>query len=116
MRLGLSVISACLCACGTIALAASGPFDGYWAIQRGTCFPSRVVTPGGKWVVKNNSFTLAWSADRVPYKCTAEIAADGSFDNQACELPMTGKFAGDQLNLKFQTKQSHCEVAATRAK
>jgi hypothetical protein len=69
-----------------------------------------------KWVVKDNSFTLTWSADRVPYKCIAPIGADGSFDNQTCEVPMSGKFTGDQLNLKFQTKASHCEVAATRAK
>ena len=48
--------------------------------------------------------------------CAVQIKSDGTFDNQSCDLPMSGKVTGDTLQASFKSPEALCDITATREK
>ncbi len=48
--------------------------------------------------------------------CAVQIKSDGTFDNQSCDLPMSGKVTGDTLQASFKSPEAFCDFTVTREK
>lgn len=48
--------------------------------------------------------------------CAVQIKSDGTFDNQSCDLPMSGKVTGDTLQASFKSPDALCDFTVTREK
>ncbi len=109
-------------ACITIAVFAAtaataqqrGSFDGkYVGLMK--CFPAGRYNFNGM-TIRGNKFDLYFTFGGSRRGCSVQIKADGMFDNQACDVPMTGKITGDTIEIHFKTQDAVCDVSATREK
>jgi hypothetical protein len=76
----------------------AGPFDGIWLGQTNVC------SPPGNWMVGNHGvtaskFTLISVNQGLTKACAIEIQPDGTFSNQACDVPASGWIKDDIMEL-----------------
>jgi hypothetical protein len=76
----------------------AGPFDGIWLGQTNIC------SPPGNWMVGNlrvtaSKFTLISVNQGLTKACAIEIQPDGTFSNQACDVPASGWIKDDIMEL-----------------
>lgn len=66
--------------------------------------------------IRQGRFTLTFKTTRGAgnVSCALQIAPDGSFDNQSCDLPTSGKMIGEKLEATFKSPDAICEISATR--
>jgi hypothetical protein len=89
-----------------------GPYDGRYS---GTmkCAPTGTYRLNGL-TIQQSKFNFTFTFDRRSQSCPVEIHQDGTFNNQNCALPMSGKITGDKLEMKLKSQDVFCDVSATR--
>ena len=60
------------------------------------------------------SHTFKTSRGAGSLSCAVAIRPDGTFDNQACDLPTAGKADGGKLDFTFKSPEKICDVHLTR--
>jgi|SRR5689334_17361966 hypothetical protein len=95
--------------------APSYPFDGHYG---GTMNCSGSNARFGGLTVRQGKFSHAYKSSRGAgtRSCSLRIQPDGSFDNQDCDLPTTGKASADGIEFSFKGPERICEVHLTRDK
>ena len=113
----MCVLGLMLLSCPLLAQtpAKAGPFDGKWDSESLKCTPTASSARISGMTVKNSQVSFTWTVGGVRRTCTADIAADGSFANKSCELPIYGKFSAKKAELNFQSDQRMCNVAYVRS-
>lgn len=61
-------------------------------------------------------FSFRTSRGAGTLSCAVQIKSDGTFDNQSCDLPMSGKVTGDTLQASFKSPDALCDFTVTREK
>lgn len=93
-----------------------GTYDGKYA---GTmrCFGHSNARVNGL-TVRQGRFVFSFKTTRGAgtLSCAVQIKSDGTFDNQACDLPMSGKVTGDTLQASFKSPDALCDFTVTREK
>lgn len=93
-----------------------GPYDGKYAGAMKCVGGSNARMNG--LTVRQGRFTLNFKTTRGAgtLSCTVQIKSDGTFDNQSCDLPMSGKVTGDTLQASFRSPEALCDLTITREK
>jgi len=91
-------------------------FEGKWNAQSVQCTPAGSTTRFSPITIRGTKFTTRWTRDGRTLSCDLTIAADGSFANKTCDVPSSGKFAGDAMELSIQSQERICKIAFTREK
>jgi hypothetical protein len=92
----------------------AGPFDGRYSGKM-TCFPSRSPAVQLRGLnIKGSKFTFDFRYNESHRFCPVQIKTDGTFDNQTCDVPMSGKADGKTLTIHFKTQDAICDVTAAR--
>jgi hypothetical protein len=95
---------------------AKAPFDGKWNAQSVQCTPAGNTTRFSPITIKGTKFATRWTRDGRTLSCDLTIAADGTFANKSCDVPSSGKFNGDNMDLSIQSNERICKVSFTREK
>ena len=93
---------------------AAGKFDGVYSGSM-KCFPAMTARLNGL-TIKQSKFTFSFTYGATRRSCALQVNDDGSFGNQACDVPMSGKIVGDKFESHFKTQDAICDVTATRQK
>lgn len=89
-------------------------FDGKWVWQSIECFPKTGQSRFNALTVKDSKFSLRFTVDGRTRRCSVVIGADGSFDNQSCDVPTSGKISGSNMALNYKNEDKLCKVALKR--
>lgn len=123
MKLTVSVPASCaalLVATAAWSQAKPAPakpsFEGKWNAQSVQCTPAGSSTRFSPITIKGNKFSTRWTRDGRTLSCDLTIGADGSFANKSCDVPSSGKFNGDSMDLSIQSNERICKIAFTREK
>lgn len=78
-------------------------------------------TPAGNYrfngnTISNDQFSTTFNIGGQAARCTLKISPDGTFSNQTCDLPTSGKIVGDKLSYSVKHQNGFCEVSAMREK
>ena len=84
---------------------APSAFAGRWSLVRSKCIPSTPQRFFGV-TVEGNRFTYGFAFANRTASCSVAIGPDGSFANNACEAPMSGRISGNRMTLS----QKHPEI------
>jgi len=95
---------------------AKSPFEGKWNAQSVQCTPAGSTTRFSPMTIRGTKFTTNWTRDGRKLSCDLNIAADGSFANKSCDVPSSGKFNGDNMDLTIQSNERICKITFTREK
>ena len=91
----------------------TGPNDGKY-VGSLKCFPSGATSRLNGLTIRQSKFNFTFTFSGSSRSCAVELQPDGTFSNENCALPMSGKVAGEQLNMKFKSPDAYCDVSATR--
>jgi hypothetical protein len=83
-------------------------FAGRWSIVRSKCSPSTPQRFFGV-TVEGNRFTYGFSFASRTASCTVAIGPDGSFANNACEAPMSGRISGNRMTVSQRHPEIICD-------
>jgi hypothetical protein len=91
------------------------PFDGHYG---GTMNCSGSNSRFGGLTIRQGKFSHTYKSSRGAgsRSCALQIQSDGSFDNQDCDLPTTGKASADGVEFTFKGPERICDVHLTRDK
>jgi hypothetical protein len=92
------------------------PFEGKWNAQSVQCTPTGSATRFSPITIRGNKFSVKWTRDGRALSCDLNIGADGTFANKSCDVPSSGKFNGDNMDLTIQSNERICKIAFTREK
>jgi len=95
---------------------AKSAFEGKWNAQSVQCTPAGSTTRFSPMTIRGTKFTTNWTRDGRTLSCDLNIAADGSFANKSCDVPSSGKFNGDNMDLTIQSNERICKITFTREK
>ena len=95
---------------------AKSPFEGKWNAQSVQCTPAGSTTRFSPMTIRGNKFTARWTRDGRTLSCDLTIGADGSFANKSCDVPSSGKFNGDNMDLTIQSNERICKISFVREK
>jgi len=93
---------------------AKASFDGKWVGLSTQCFPNTGQNRFNGLTIKDNKFSLRFTVGGRTRNCNIAISSDGSFDNQNCDVPTTGKISGDNMELNYKNEDRMCKVALKR--
>ena len=96
------------------AKSAKDSFDGKWVGQSPQCFPVTGQSRFNGLTIKDNKFSLRFTVGGRSRSCNVAIGPDGSFDNQSCDVPTSGKITGDSMELTYKNEDKSCKVALKR--
>jgi hypothetical protein len=119
MKFAISILIACpAILAATVAWAQAKPtkvsFDGKYTAQSIQCFPNNGQNRFNGLTIKDNKFSLRFTLAGQTRNCSLAIGADGSFDNQSCDVPASGKVTGDSMTLNYKNDDRMCKVALKR--
>ena len=92
----------------------SSPFDGEWNSGPVRCLPDGGGEKRLTLKVNLGKFRLRWRQAGQAYSCSVLIASNGTFENKACELPVSGRWSGDTIDLEFKPGDSICSTVLKR--
>jgi hypothetical protein len=92
------------------------PFDGHYSGTMNCSGGSNARFNG--LTIRQSKFTHVYKSSRGSgsRSCSLEIKPDGSFENEACDIPTKGKAAGDSVEFSFKGPERLCDVHLTRDK
>lgn len=92
----------------------AGKYDGKYTTTI-KCFP----TGNFRYTsitIRGDAFRVSFQLDGDSRKtCPIKINADGTFSNQTCDAPTTGKIVGDKLEFSFNAGRL-CDITGVRDK
>lgn len=93
-----------------------GPYDGKYVGDMRCVGVTNTRVNG--LTVRQGRFTFNFKTNRGAgtASCAVQINDDGTFDNQSCNLPMSGKVTGDTLQATFKSQETLCDLTVTREK
>ena len=94
--------------------ATTGKFDGKYVGSMSCAGPTNARFNGLTIRQSKFSFTFTSGRGAGSISCALQIKPDGSFDNQSCSMPTTGKVVGDKIEFRFKAPEAICDVAMTR--
>lgn len=86
----------------------SSAFVGRWSLVRSKCIPSTPQRFFGV-TVEGSRFSYGFVFANRTAGCSAAIGPDGSFANNACEAPMSGRFSGNRMTLSQRHPEIICD-------
>ena len=119
MKRTIAILAACSTLLGATtawpqAKGTKASFDGKWVGVSTQCFPNTGQARFNGLTIKDNKFSLRFTVSGRTRNCNIAIGADGSFDNQTCEVPTSGKISGDNMELNYKNEDRMCKVALKR--
>jgi len=68
--------------------------------------------------IRQGKFTFTYRTSRGAgtLSCPLQIKPDGSFENQDCDLPTTGRVDAEKVEFSFKSPERLCDVHLTRDK
>jgi hypothetical protein len=88
--------------------------DGKWVAETIQCFPQTGQNRFNGLTIKDNKFSMRFTLGGQARTCNITIAADGSFNNQSCDVPTSGKITGDSMELNYKNDDRMCKVSLKR--
>ena len=88
--------------------AVPSAFAGRWSLVRSKCIPTTPQRFFGV-TVEGNRFTYGFSFASRTASCTVAIGPDGSFANNACEAPMSGRISGNRMTVSQRHPEIICD-------
>ena len=89
--------------------AVPSAFAGRWSIVRSKCIPTTPQRFFGV-TVEGNRFTYGFAFANRTASCSVAIGPDGSFGNNGCEAPISGRISGNQMTLSQETSGNHLRL------
>jgi peptidoglycan hydrolase-like protein with peptidoglycan-binding domain len=88
--------------------AAPSVFAGRWSIVRSKCIPTTPQRFFGV-TVEGNRFTYGFAFANRTASCTVSIGPDGSFANNSCEAPISGRISGNRMTVSQRHPETICD-------
>ena len=119
MRYSISILAACpVMLAATVAWSqatlSKAPFDGKWVGLSTQCFPVAGQNRFNGLTIKDSKFSMRFTVGGRTRNCNVAIGRDGTFDNQTCDVPTSGKITGDSMELNYKNEDRACKVALKR--
>ena len=92
---------------------AAGRFDGKYGGKM-TCFPAIGQAQVRGLAIKASKFMFDFTFNDSHRVCPVQIKPDGTFDNQKCDVPLSGKIEGKNLSIHLRTQDAICDITAAR--
>ncbi len=83
-------------------------YAGRWSLVRSKCIPTTPQRFFGV-TVEGNRFSYGFSFANRTASCSVAIGPDGSFGNNSCEAPMSGRISGNRMTLSQRHPEIICD-------
>ena len=83
-------------------------FAGRWSLVRSKCIPSTPQRFFGV-TVEGNRFSYGFTFANRTASCSVAIGPDGSFANNSCEAPLSGRISGNRMTLSQRHPEAICD-------
>jgi hypothetical protein len=83
-------------------------FAGRWSLVRSKCIPSTPQQFFGV-TVEGNRFSYGFTFANRSASCSVAIGPDGSFANNGCEAPISGRISGNRMTLSQRHPEAICD-------